>query len=255
MSQPTKRYSFLFTIIVLIWHTTTSAQEVEIHGSGSIQNVSTPIDDQDAVTKGYLDSLLINLGAAFGAEGVQKLLDLGYHPLTLVGKGVPVDSLYGRMYEGGLIFYLDVMDTIASIEGLVAAPMDSPTILNWGFDGRENEGCNDFITNATLTDIGDGLLNTMTVLNATCDSKGSAFEYVDTLTLNGYADWYLPAEDELVLLFQNLESNNIGGLNGIVYWSSSETSSEDSSFYDVAEKNIISFPKYFSKSVRAIRQF
>ena len=42
------------------------------------------------------------------------------------------------------------------------------------------------------------------------------------LTINGYSDWYLPAKDELDMLYQNQDV--LGGFYSTAYWSSTEHS-------------------------------
>ena len=44
--------------------------------------------------------------------------------------------------------------------------------------------------------------------------------YCDGLVLNGFDDWYLPAIDELLLMYANLHSNNLGDFKSRKYWSS-----------------------------------
>lgn len=51
---------------------------------------------------------------------VQVLLNGGKTPLELVNDGIPLNSLYGKMYEGGFIFYLNTNDG----SGMVAATED-----------------------------------------------------------------------------------------------------------------------------------
>lgn len=36
-------------------------------------------------------------------DTIQDFLNLGITPLEIYNKGVPVDSIYGKIYEGGLI--------------------------------------------------------------------------------------------------------------------------------------------------------
>jgi hypothetical protein len=64
----------------------------------------------------------------------------------------------------------------------------------------------------------------------TSHSTGSnypAAEYCSNLVFGGYSDWYLPARDELTLLYTNRVAiggfNTSGVWNAGNYWSSQET--------------------------------
>jgi hypothetical protein len=81
----------------------------------------------------------------------------------------------------------------------------------------------------------------------------------DTLTLNGYHDWYLPSRNELNMLYINRYAigNFItyGGLNALGYWSSTESdsfSAWDQFFSDGAQYGVM---KNKAGYVRAIRSF
>lgn len=50
---------------------------------------------------------------------VQERLDAGSTPMQLLEYGISLDSLYGKSFQGGLIVYLDDLDTISGIKGLV----------------------------------------------------------------------------------------------------------------------------------------
>ena len=81
-----------------------------------------------------------------------------------------------------------------------------------------------------------GAQNTIDIVNANCSpytlGNSIAADICDTLTLNGYSDWFLPSIDELnemyVRIGQGSETlfpflGNIGGFAETEYWSSSES--------------------------------
>jgi hypothetical protein len=76
------------------------------------------VNPQDAATKAYVDQMLLNFGISLGSVGIQGLLDVGYCPLELLAAGAEKDSLYGKTYQGGLIFYLDDQDVIPDVKGM-----------------------------------------------------------------------------------------------------------------------------------------
>ncbi len=193
---------------------------------------------------------------------VQERVNNGETPLEIFTSGIPIASLYGKTYQGGLIFYVDINDDLAGIEGMVSAPTDALTALKWGNSGGSVDGCNGFATGATLTGIGDGATNTMTVLNAACDSTGSAFVYVDALSLGGYTDWFLPSKEELNQMYGKIgpgapaPNTNIGGFATDWYWSSTEDSVYIAWLQLFTSGNQVNANKGGgSKPVRAIRAF
>ncbi len=85
------------------------------------QNGSICNDGTCECPGGYYGSLCEN-------ETVQHQLDVGITPIDLVNEGVPLDSLYGKMYVGGIIFYQNTDNG----RGLVAATEDQSSGAEWG---------------------------------------------------------------------------------------------------------------------------
>jgi len=141
---------------------------------------------------------------------VQGLLDAGSTPLDLLNDGVPVDSFYGKEYQGGLIFYIDT-DTGT---GLVAAKEDQGLNIMWGcqssvIDGADGEA------------VGSGQQNTLDII-AGCNETEIAAKLCQDFILDSYEDWFLPSKDELTLMYSNLHQNNHGDFIMTQYWSSTE---------------------------------
>ena len=197
-------------------------QEVEIQSSGQIKNVKDPVDPQDAVTKAYVDQILLDFGVLIGPSAYQSLLNAGICPLDIIAAGANPASLIGKIYQGGLIFYLDDQDTIAGMKGLVAAPHDQ----DHGGDFTRPWGC--FGTNLPIPDvtsgpsgsgaeIGDGTTNTVGIDTADCSLAGDAAVICANLSLDGYEDWFLPSAKELNEMYQKIgqgasaPNTNIGG--------------------------------------------
>lgn len=97
----------------------------------------------------------------------------------------------GQIYGGGIIFYIDP----TTQHGLIADTIDL---------GYNNFGCYGVsINGADATAIGSGQQNTLDIV-AGCSSAATASYVCQNLVLNGYSDWFLPAKDELNLIFVNL---------------------------------------------------
>lgn len=154
-----------------------------------------------------------------------------------------LDSLYGKTYKGGLIFYFDVNTG----KGLISAPEDLGPVL-WGCEAR-------FI-GSTQTGIGSGEKNTKRII-LRCSEPNIAARVCGELEIDNYSDWYLPSRDELNLMHVNLHLNGLGNFSLNRYWSSSEQGSNfahcqffnlntNQLYYD---KDLIAYP------VRAIRSF
>jgi hypothetical protein len=124
---------------------------------------------------------------------VQDQLTTGLTPLSLFQAGYPLDSLYGKSYEGGLITYLDVNTGY----GLVVTPTNYGP-FNFGGAGN-GYALGPQIT--TSLQIGAGAQNTINIMDSiqaygNCNSP--AVEFCANLSLNGYNDWFLPSGYELL---------------------------------------------------------
>ena len=119
----------------------------------------------------------------------------------------------GQNYEGGIIIKLNTPTS-----GIIAAATDQGTAA-WGCEGISISG--------TLATQGSGQANTNLIL-AGCTTAGTAAKICDDLVLNSKSDWYLPSEQELLLVGQltyfnnNNFSGNVGNISS--YWSSTQTS-------------------------------
>lgn len=156
-------------------------------------------------------------------EGQQTLTITGTSTLTGSPLEVTATATYrpviGDFKFGGVIFYIDE----SGEHGLVCAVTDQSTGAPWGCVGT-------VITGADDRTVGAGPQNTLDIL-AECTTEGIAAYICDTLTHNGFNDWYLPSYDELVLIYEN--KNIINTTLALVgaplvedrYWSSTEYNS------------------------------
>ena len=169
------------------------------------------------------------------------------------GNPNPVPAI-GDTYAGGIVFYLDGLGG-----GLVCAPTDqfietSPGVFDYTFEW----GCRGtLIAGANGQAIGDGAQNTAAIV-AGCAQTDIAALICDTLTLNGYSDWYLPSRNELNEMYVQvyIGLGNISGMAAANYASSSQSGA--SLFwrrYFVNGAQLAFFKDAGDDRVRAIRSF
>jgi hypothetical protein len=84
------------------------------------------------------------------------------------------------------------------------------------------------------------------------DDEHPAAQWCSNLNINGYTDWYLPAKDELNLIYNNFKKDFIKDF----YWTSTEHTANTTHawihyFYNGCQYN---FYKYYDYYVRAIRK-
>ncbi len=189
---------------------------------------------------GYIGSTCEN----FDSTQVQALLDGGQSPKALFDGGISLDKLYGKLYQGGYLFYLNTNNGT----GMVAATTENSG-APWGCLGTE-------IKDARGEMVGDGQANTTAIL-ANCTQAGIAALLCDELTLDGKSDWFLPSIDELNLMYTNLHVNGHGDFADDIYWSSTEFAPASSGawYYRFKEGEKVGYDKAFNTYVRAARAF
>ena len=167
---------------------------------------------------------------------------------------------------GGVVIY-----SLGNGHGIEAARFDANSELGtytpkWGCDSSGNNSTLVIVPGARGEGLYAGQANTTAIL-AACSEAGSAAKTAHAYTFGGYADWYLPSNAELTLMFQQQATVFPTTQNtGVDYWSSTE--------YYVANPNDWSnqpgvsaycmnlyngsgthSAKYLGMHVRAVRQF
>ncbi len=162
--------------------------------------------------------------------------------LTCFSQGDNLKPHYiGEKFGGGIIFYIDGTGQ----HGLISADKDQSGKMFW-YDW--------WISERVATDISDGMPNTKAIVKKL--GLNTAAGMCDSLTLNGYNDWYLPSIKELSLMYNQLMK--IGGFSLAIYISSTQDVKKLSKCYAVdfrksgREKLVKVRSDFF---VRAIRKF
>jgi hypothetical protein len=125
------------------------------------------------------------------------------------------------------------------------------------FDSATCTRCGD---GTVATSITDGRANTKALL-AFNASGFNAAKYCDDLSAHGHTDWYLPSgggvtsEQQLMHQMNLSAGGSVGGLGGlVVYFSSTEASSNNAHFFNYNTGATGSGGKDFSRNVRCIRR-
>ena len=210
-------------------------------GAKQIKNILDPTDPQDAVTLSFLDSLITRIesledtrchdGIKNGSETgvdcggtscapclhVQQRLDAGQTPISIYNSDNSLlDSLWGKTYQGGLIFHLNT----TTGAGLIAHP-GSISYAAWDCWVPPNNSLD--INGALGTALGTGLQNTIDIITSCSQTDGAAY-LAYNFTSGAYSDWYLPSSNELALMRTHLYALGHGGFGtGTSYWSSTES--------------------------------
>ncbi len=198
------------------------------------------------------------------AQTIQEQLNNGAKPHALVASGVPKDSLWGKIYQGGYIFYLFEKDS-----GMVMGP----EYLSYPYDKTKQMiiwSCRGVDTKAKETKIGSGMRNSLKIKNAECTLYDpdemkwmhSAAEICLIYKGSGYVDWFLPSKDELHEAWLHLAKTNIVQFDEKLLWSSSEKNhefawiqffSQGPREYDKGGQSY--YMKFYEYSVRPVRVF
>ena len=177
-------------------------------------------------------------------------------PQGPAGNGGGFTHWVGESFGGGVVFHV-YKDATGAEHGLIVSLTDLSTGAIWGLYGTDVPNCES---------PWNGAANTAAIMAAGVET-GSAAQLCDAYEAGGFTDWYLPAIDELNLIFNakynlNQSLSQIAGgtpfdLNAYpYYWSSSETGSSLAWGFYFGDGSTDTNGKYFNfPYVRAVRAF
>jgi hypothetical protein len=192
-----------------------------------------------------------------GATGPQGPIGLTgpAGPQGPAGSGAGFTHWVGESFGGGVVFHV-FKDALGEEHGLICSLTDLSTGAIWGLNGTDVPNCESSW---------NGAANTAAIMAAGAEA-GSAAQLCDAYENGGFTDWYLPAIDELNLMYNakynlNRSLSQISGaapfdLNAYpYYWSSSEFSSYFAwGFgFDYGDTNsyVVKYTYFYVRAVRA----
>ena len=227
-----------------------SDSEVEVSYSASIicdatlmnnQSSTITVDVSPSPAEGYISTVDLFLGQELLKTSftspylfVVELKDLatGNHELNAVvkfsdGTIITAEKMFffkvnlGDEYQGGVVIKLS--------DDFLHGTIASKTDLTGGFDGKYRYGA--YNGNYQAYSMDDGLENT-NKFSGKLDFGYAAIACLN-LELNGYDDWYLPANNEVLLFNGFLEELNIPKYPSRIFWSSTGDSTNPQRAYAV----------------------
>jgi hypothetical protein len=231
-----------------------------LSSSGVTGLIATLLADTFAVGSG---NLTYSITGTPNNTGIATFtLNIGGQSCSLNINIAPVPNL-GSNFQGGKIIYIfqagDSDYIQGEVHGLIipiAAISNTTSNINnsWGSLIVSQFGCIGSLIGNTSTSLGSGIANTNAII-AQCNT--SAAKLCDTLSINGYSDWFLPSKNEVAIIYQNYTL--VGGVyptqsQGV--WSSSEINANNAwvCSFD-GGGGWISLPKDYGFNIKPLRKF
>jgi hypothetical protein len=197
----------------------------------------------------YPEDIIVN-GFSYSA------ISYNFYPVS-TGTGSNFTHYIGEEFGGGIIFHL-WRDPATNLEkGLIMSLNDLGTVAWSSVTGS--------LVSATST--WNGLANTNLIIAQHGGGGSSAAKLCRDFNGGSFDDWYLPAVDEINILFNNRFTTNpslssAGGtqiefnlISTPTYWTSNETDATNSVIYTLNTGSTGSVLKNALRRVRAIRKF
>jgi len=154
----------------------------------------------------------------------------------------------GDFAHGGIVFYVEPCGT----KGLVVATEDQSTGIKW------RGGSTSYNTMARGDEVYAGKMNTSIIISihsAKDDFDDHAASVCANYDGGDFGDWYLPSKEELLLIYNNLHTQGLGGFISNWYWSSSEHNANSAWSVNFNDGITYNFTKGITNYVRAVRAF
>lgn len=195
---------------------------------------------------------ILNESVLLGVSEILELTDLSSGRSTSLNPRSPncskTPTLGSRFGEGTVIHILQPGElgyVDGMVKGLILADTDVGTFL-WG---------NSTSVGNTSTEIGYGLANTNNIIATLGQFNNDLYAAKSTDVYESllFSDWYLPSRDELLTIFDNVESLPPGFSINTLYWTSSQVNATTA--YAVGTSGAQEVLKSGECRVRAIRSF
>lgn len=183
-------------------------------------------------------------------KSVQQLLDEGKTPWEIYNDNTNYQdsSVIGRMFQGGMIYYYH------DFSGQV-------WIISLNDIGEYKWGCKGTLISKSASSMWNGPEATNAIV-AECAEANIAAGKCAGLTLNGYSDWYLPSESDMIEITQGdagvYYSNKINWKAGSKYWTSTQSNSDQAIMAEITVDgyaDIVPSDKDLLYLVRPVRTF
>ena len=125
---------------------------------------------------------------------------------------------------GGIVFY-DKGKYTDGWRYLSAAPANAEFESVWSNQYFDVAG--------TQPELGTGKSNTQLIIKEAekWDETDTAAQQCANLKIGNFSDWFLPSNDELAQMNDNLKLSNIGDFKDKIYWSSMQNEDDESSAF------------------------
>jgi hypothetical protein len=257
------RNRLILCVAFVLWMATSTFAQVSISTNNNSPDNSAMLDVQSA-TKGMLIPRMTSAQRAAIASPVNGLMiyqtdgvsGFYYYNSTLWQRMGETEHFVGEFYGGGIVFWVDNTGQ----HGLIVSLVDISTASAWS-------NITSVLIGLTAQSMWNGQGNSTAIMGQSGHASSAALfcdGYTNANYSTGiYSDWYLPAIDQLSLIYhaRYVLNKNIQGVSGATslaylnYWSSTEKSSTEAWLYsfDYGQATHILKGNYYW--VRAVRDF